>query len=56
MVVSSLVTQDLGILWRALHKYKSYDNMSKSIIGTNDHIIDYDNLYGVLQNLKVELL
>jgi hypothetical protein len=26
MVVSSIVTQDLGILWWALHKYKSYDN------------------------------
>jgi hypothetical protein len=26
VVDSSIVTQDLGILWRDLHKYKSYDN------------------------------
>jgi hypothetical protein len=29
VVDSSIVTQDLGILWRALHKYKSCDNRVK---------------------------
>jgi hypothetical protein len=32
VVVSFMVTQDLGILWWALQKYKSYDNRTLEAI------------------------
>jgi len=38
VVVSSIFTQYLGILWRDFHKYKSCDNRAKNPINKKMHV------------------